>query len=139
MKKQKIKLGDVYQILLPNGKYAYGRFFRDACIAIYRNMSVLPGQVPQTEDYQFVVGVYNDVLKSGKWPVVENRPFKSEDESWPPPMCVIDKISGKYEIYYKGELIPSNEENCSGLEEAAVWEAEHIVDRIMGIDIWHKD
>jgi hypothetical protein len=138
MKKKKIQLGDIYQIPLPDGNYAYGRIFKDACIAIYKQLTTTPKQIPEKEEYQFIVGVYEDVLKSGKWEIVDNRPFVKSDEAWPPPMCIIDMISGKYSIYHKGEIKEATEWQCMKLEEAAVWDAHHIIDRIIGKDTWHK-
>jgi len=35
-RKKKIRLGDVYAIPLPNGKFAFGRIFKDACLGIYK-------------------------------------------------------------------------------------------------------
>ncbi|WP_413379269.1 Imm26 family immunity protein [Paenibacillus taichungensis] len=138
-KLKRIKLGDLYAIPLPNGKFAFGRRFKDANIAIYNYMGNTFEDKPQQENYQFIVGVYDDVLKSGDWPVVENRPFVNEAEAWPPPACVIDKLTGEHSIYYMGEIKPADIKECEGLEIAAVWEAQHIVDRIMGNNTWHKD
>ncbi len=59
------------------------------------------------------------------------HPFENEEKSWPPPMCIIDSITGEYSIYYKGETTRATQDRCSSLEEAAVWEAEHIIDRII--------
>lgn len=139
MKRQRVKLGNVHQIPLPNGKYAYGRVLKDASIAIYKEISNSPNMIPSTEDYAFIVGVYRDVLTSGEWPIVGRRPFENAEEAWPPPNCIIDSISGEYSVYYKGEIRPGSKEECEDLEVAAVWEAEHIIDRIMGSDKWHKD
>jgi hypothetical protein len=136
--KKRIKLGDVHAIVLPNQKFAFGRVFWDASIGIYKHIGDNIDDLPTTEEYQFVVGVYADVLKSGNWPVVDNRPFSNNDEKWPPPNCVKDKISGGYSIYYRGEFRKASKEECEGLETAAVWEAEHIIDRIMGSDKWHQ-
>lgn len=137
-RKKQIKIGDVYAIPLPNGKYAFGRIFRDGCIAIYNHIGNYMEELPHTEEYQFIVGVYKDILKSGQWPIVDSRPFKNEEESWPPPMCTLDIISGEYSIYHKGNFKKSSKSECEKLEEAAVWEANHIIDRIMGDDKWHR-
>ncbi|MDP4147334.1 MAG: Imm26 family immunity protein [Bacillota bacterium] len=137
-RRRQLKLGDVYAIPLANGKYAYGRSFKDACIAIYKHIGDNIYDIPKTEEYQFTVGIYKDVLQSGQWLIVDSRPFKDDDEAWPPPMCTIDMISGRYSIYHKGQFRASSKSECDGLEQAAVWEAEHIVDRIMGEDKWHK-
>lgn len=135
---KKINLGDIYAIPLPNGKYAFGRVFKETSIAVYKQIGGTIEEVPKMEDYQFIVGVYKDVLQDGKWLKVGNRPFKNDDDAWVPPQCVIDKITGSYSTYYKGEFKPSSKSECEGLEEVAAWESQHVVDRIMGEDKWHK-
>ncbi|MFA1642151.1 Imm26 family immunity protein [Chryseomicrobium imtechense] len=137
-KRRRRKVGDVYAIPLPNGNFAFGRAFRDAGIGIYQHIGNDINDLPQKEEYQFIVGVYESALKSEKWPFVENRPFEREDEEWPPPSCIKDQLSGEFEIYYKGEIRNASKEECEGMEVAAVWEAEHIIDRIMGDDTWTK-
>ncbi|EIW19430.1 MULTISPECIES: Imm26 family immunity protein [Pelosinus] len=136
--RKRIKLGDVYAIPLSDGKYGFGRIFKDASIAIYKHIGDSIENLPQKEEYQFIVGVYEDVLKSGNWLIVDNRPFADEEEAWPPPACIIDKISGEYSIYHKGEIKESTKDEYEGLEKAAVWDAHHIIDRIMGDDKWHR-
>ena len=140
MKKRrcKINVGDVVQIKLPTGNFAYGRVFKDASIGIYKHQSELPDQPPREDDYAFIVGFYKDALTSGIWPVIEHRPFASDDTSWPPSNYIYDRINGQISIYYRGTMRPSTEAECRGMEKAAVWEANHIIDRIMGSTKWHK-
>lgn len=131
-KKIRFKVGDVFQISLPDGKYAYGRIYRDASVGVYEQVSDLPGEPPiGSRAFMFIVGMYEDVLTSGKCPIVGFDGFEDEQSQWPPPNFIKDKISGKYSIYYKGEIRRASEEECKGLEEAAVWDLHHIVDRIM--------
>ena len=130
-RKKRINLGDIYAIPLPDGKYAFGRVMKDAGIAIYKDISNNPHDIPTVEEYQFIVGVYRDVLQSGDWQIVDNRKFNNEEEAWPPKTYIKDVTSGEYSIYYKGEIIKSTEEECKGLERAAVWEGCLIIDRIM--------
>jgi hypothetical protein len=137
-KRRRIKLGDVFAIPLPNGKYAYGRVFDDAGFGVYEYIGESMVDTPKSEDYQFNVGVYKHALMSGEWTFIENRPFKSEEEAFPPPACIIDSISGEYSIYHKGKIKSATKSKCEGLEIAAAWEANHITDRIMGDDKWHK-
>lgn len=111
---RRVKIGDVYAIPLPNGQFAFGRAFRDAGF-----------------------GVYRDLLRDNVWKFIENRPFKSEEMEWPPQRCIKDSISGEYSIYYKGEIYPAKKEECEGLEVAAVWDRNHIIDRIMGDTKWN--
>ena len=137
-KRKRKKIGDVYAIPLPNKKYAFGRVFNDAGFGVYEHIGESIEDAPKSENYQFIVGVYDHALKSGEWTVVENRPFDDEDATYPPPMCIIDSISGEYSIYHKGEIRNATKSECEGLEIAAVWDANHITDRIMGDDKWHK-
>jgi len=137
-KRRRIRLGDIYAIPLPNGKFGNGRIFNDAGIAIYRYIGDSREDLPKSEDYQFIVGVYKSALKSEDWTIVDSRPFNSEDESWPPPTCIYDSISGSYSIYHKGIIRDASKSECEGLETAAVWEAAHIIGRIMGDDKWHR-
>ena len=119
-RKKRVKLGDIYAIPLPNGMYGFGRVMRDAGIAIYKYTSNNVEDVSQIEEYQFIVGVYKDVLQGGTWTVVGNRAFNNEEESWPPKQYIVDKINGSYSIYHKGEIISATKEECQGMEEAAV-------------------
>ena len=45
--------------------------------------------------------------------------------------------SGKYSIYRNGELLPSSYEECKDLETCAVWELNHVIDRLIGDDKWN--
>ncbi|WP_197479951.1 hypothetical protein [Paenibacillus swuensis] len=90
---------------------------------MYKHVGENIGDLPSIEEYQFIVGVYDDVLKSGNWPLVDSRPFRNDNEKWPSSTCIIDSISGEYFIYYKGEMLEATKEQCEGMEIAAVWEA----------------
>lgn len=137
MRKSKLQLGDIYQIPLSNGKYAYARLYREYTIAVYKGEYISYTELPYDEDYSFFVGVYKDILQDGEWKVIDRRPFASQDDAWAPPMCVKSSVYNKYSIYSKGETIPSTEEACKGLEHVAAWDRNHVVDRIMGIDKWN--
>ena len=120
------------QIDLPDGRYAYGRVYRDASIGIYSQRSSAPRRPPVgSRDFMFIVGVYDTALRG--WTVVGSDPFSlEEDRGWPPANYIKDVLSGEYSIYYRGEMRPSSAGACRGLEEAAVWDGDGIVDRIMG-------
>lgn len=75
-KRKLIKLGDVFAIPLPAGRFGFGRRLIDASIAIYKYIGSYIEDTPQDEDYQFIVRVYDGVLISGQWPVIENRSFR---------------------------------------------------------------
>ncbi len=131
MTRKRPNVGDIVQAALPNGEYAYGRVLRDAAVAFYRARSKAPGQPPiGSRDFQFVVSVYDDALS--KWPVVGSDPSRSSDEDWPPPASVTDAITKRLKyIYERGEMRPvKSGEDAVGLEPAAVWEHQEVVDRL---------
>lgn len=137
MKKKKLKLGDLYRIPITDGRFAYGRLFKEFTLAIYKDIFEDVLILPTNENYMFFVGVYKDLLQDGEWEVVENRAFLTDDDAWGPPLCIIDKISGKYSMYLKGQIVPSTKAECEGLEQAAAWDRQHVVDRIMGETKWN--
>lgn len=131
-KASKGKTGDVIQIELPNGMYAYGRIYNEGVIGYYRGISSKPGEPPiGARDFVFHVGIYSDIIASGKTPIVGRDPFEDAESEWPPPMCIKDKISGGYSLYHKGVITKSTEEECLGLEPVAAWDLHHVINRIM--------
>lgn len=137
MRKKRLKLGDIYRIPLADGRFAYGRLFKEYTLAVYKDIYEDVFTLPPNENYSFFVGVYRDLLLDGKWEVVGNRPFYSEEDAWPPPQYIRDQITGKYSLYYKGNIIPSSKEECEGLEFAGAWDRHHVVDRIIGDNSWN--
>ena len=122
-------VGDVVQFQLPDGSWAYGRVLHDASVAFYRGRSREPGEPPiGSREFEFVVGVYDDVL--GEAEVVGHDPSVSEREDWPPPNFIPDPISGSYQIYERGQTRPASPDECLGLERAAVWDRAHLLERL---------
>lgn len=127
------RVGDVIQVTLPTGCYAYGRVLRDASVAFYSGTTAEPGLPPiGSRDYQFIVGVYDDVLGSDGAPVVGHDPSQEPEDDWPPPNLIRDPISGAMSIYHHGQIRPATPEEAERLEPAAVWDLHHLIDRLMG-------
>mgnify|MGYP000309168996 FL=1 len=138
MRKKRLRLGDIYEIPLPNGKNAYGRLYREYTLAIYKKRCTSIEELPNTEDYDFFVGVYKDLLQDGEWKIVGNRKFITEEDAWAPPQCVVDAITKTGSLYYKGEIKPCTYEECKDLEVVAAWDRQHVIDRLMGNADWMK-
>jgi hypothetical protein len=130
MTRAKPRIGDVVEFKLPGGRSAYGRVMRDATVGFYRTGSDERHPPIGSRNYQFVVGVYDDVLTSDQCQVVGHDPSRDPEDDWPPPMCIQDSISGGFSLYHKGEIRPATKEECEGLESAAVWDYEHLVERL---------
>lgn len=130
--RKRVRVGDVFQIPLPDGRYAYGRVYKDASVGIYSAITDEPSQPPiGSRDLLFTVGLYSDILEKGLWKIIAHDSFGSDESPWPPPYFVRDLISGDYQIYHKGLFRPAGPEEIEGLEEAAVYDSEHIVGRIL--------
>ncbi len=133
---KRLKLGDIYEIELPNGKKAYARLFKEYTLALYNGVYDDYTEVPLEESYFRYIGVYKDLLTDGVWKIVGNRPFSNEDDAWPLPKVVVDAISGKGSLYYKGEIKHCSFEECKDLEVVAVWDRNHVIDMLMGETKW---
>ena len=132
MTTKNLKVGDVFQIPLPEGRSAYDRVYKDATVGVYRHVTGEPGKPPiGSRDFGFHVGLYKDILENGKWPIVGFDGFDESESEWPPPNFVKDVISGDYQIYHKGGFRDAEPWEVVGLEEAAVWDAHHVLERIM--------
>ena len=136
MGRKRAKIGNIYEIPLPNGKKAFGRLYKEGTLAIYEKICDSVEDLPDAEEYQFFVCVYDDLLRDGQWPVVGFRPFESDEDAWPPPTVIIDALTHIGELYYKGQIIPCKYEECKDLEVTAVWDRHHVVDRLMGDNKW---
>jgi len=127
--------GTVIQIDLGNGRFAYGRLFRDASIGIYRDTSASPRNAPiGSRDYRFIVGISDRALRDAAVEVVGSDAFVDEDD-WPPPLSVTDPITRTIRIYHRGVIRDAHEDEIptlGDLEPAAVWDLQQIVDRIQG-------
>lgn len=54
--KKRLRLGDIYEVELPNGKKAYGRLFKEYVLAFYKTRCHDVSELPDQEDYEFFVG-----------------------------------------------------------------------------------
>lgn len=52
-----------------------GKGFRDASVGIYKKIFDSPVDPPINSPFAFVVGLYDDILKSGMWSIVAHEPF----------------------------------------------------------------
>jgi len=139
---KKVKLGNVYAIPLPNGKFAFGRVMEDGALSIYNGIYDSISDFNSEAGCFRVLSVYKNYLTDGKWPYICNIPFSSSEEAFPPPSVNIDIITGEFRIYdpvmaaFKELSTQEEYEECLKLEVLAVWSRNHIEDMLMGNSIW---
>lgn len=131
-KKQKWRAGDVVKIPLGEDQYAFGRVLRKPLMGFY---DLLVSELPSVEvivakPILFRVWVMNYAVTDGDWPIIGHMPLTPELEETPI-FFKQDHITGKFSIYLgNGQERPVTRKEVEGLERAAVWEPEHIVDRL---------
>ncbi|MFD2162265.1 immunity 26/phosphotriesterase HocA family protein [Paradesertivirga mongoliensis] len=135
MARQQRTVGAFLKINLPNGKFGYARILKEASYAIYdlTTYEVVDVNEIAKHNVLFFVAVYDDVVTSGRWEKIGKRPL--EEQFFGLPMKFIQDAQNpdKFSLYdpNSGDITAANKEDCLGLERAAVWEAEHVEERIV--------
>jgi hypothetical protein len=135
MAAQRIKEGGLVRVDLGDGSVAFGRIVSKSEIAFYdarfpAEDEVVAGEVLR-RPIAFIIPVMNAAVKGGRWPVVAQAPLEDhlrKDRSY----FIWDRASGSLSTYdaRTGATEPATLTEVQGLEAAAVWEAEHVEDRL---------
>lgn len=134
VKRQRITPGAVLEIVL-NGKYYYAQILKSKGCAFFDFKSEKPinnHSILNDVNILFILRVYDDVITKGRWIKVGKLDIRDELQT-EPFKFIQDSLNPKsFELYNPntGEIIPATREQVEGLECAAVWEAEHVEDRI---------
>jgi hypothetical protein len=125
--------GDVVSIPLGDGTFGYGRVLPKGLTAFYdlRSEGILPLERILSASVAFITSVMEYAVTRGIWPVIGNAPLP-KDLLEEPLFFKKDPITGALRIYRDStqEEFPATREQCEKLECAAVWDPEHIVDRL---------
>lgn len=130
MKKQQRVPGDVLKIKLDDGSYCFARVLHEPYIAFYGlNIEDADIDTILSSEIIFKIAVMNKAITTGRWKKYGHRPL---DESLEMPIRFFrqDTISKKLYIYVNGNEAPATASECTGLERAAVWDPEHVEDRL---------
>jgi hypothetical protein len=127
------KVGDVLRIPLGSGEYGFGRVLRSVLYAFYDAKSPPDLSIDEIigRPILFKVCVMDYAVKKGVWEVIGNAPL-TEDLLIEPWFFKKDPISRVLTLYRDStaEEIPANRSECEKLECAAVWDPEHVADRL---------
>lgn len=131
MKSKKRKVGDLVKIPLGDGMHTYAHVLQEASFAVYdcRVADELAVEQVVGRPVLFFVAVMDHALKKGRWTIVGHSPL--DDRLRRPPTFIQDPLNkNSFSIYENGQIKPSTREQCVGLERMAVWEPEHVEERI---------
>jgi len=124
--------GNVLLVDLGANRYAFGRVC-PSTIAFY---DLKVREVPPLDEIivrplLFNIWVVDYAITEGDWPVIGHVPLEQE-LLVEPLFFKRDPITKTLTIYRDstGEEIPAIKAECEALECAAVWEPEHVVDRL---------
>ena len=128
--------GAIVEIPLLNGEYyCYGQLLEYGHCAVFdfkvqtplSDLSVL-----NKVGILFRVCIYRQVISQGDWLKVGKLPLREELTVFPDEFIYHD-WNQKFFLYkvVTGEIIPASKEECRGLEPCAVWDSNHVEDRIV--------
>ncbi len=135
MKRQQRTVGAILRIDLEDGYYNYAQIleFGVAFFDIHVKEAELESlDILLEKPILFIVEVYNDVITRGRWIKVGKLPIR-EDLKILPMKFIQDALNPQFfELYNPntGEITPSTREACEGLERSAVWDSNHVEDRL---------
>lgn len=130
-KKVKRQLGDMVQVKLEDGSFSYGRILEEPLMAFYdwNSMDKVSLEEIISKPVIFKIWVMNSAVESGRWEVLGNAPLDRALEEIPR-FFKQSPLNKKFSIYYQGVETPSTKDKCEELERAAVWDPEHVEDRL---------
>ena len=131
--KQPLKEGNFIQIKINDSYYCFGRVLKEPLIAFYDLKSDKLYDINEISSLPilFKVPVMNHAIKSGKWKVIGYSELEASLKK-PVRFFTKDPLTGRYFIYTDADSkqIPATQKECEGLERAAVWDPEHIEERL---------
>lgn len=136
MAKQRITEGSILEIHIESEFYVYAQILTKglgyAFFDFKSKEKLIDFTILLESNVLFIIMVYNDIVSKGTWVKVGKLPIRKDllDQ----PMKFIQDIHkpDSFELYNPntGEITKATREQCEELECAAVWEANHVEDRI---------
>jgi hypothetical protein len=138
MARQRFEPGVILRIDVDGPRHAYARMLSThPYVAVYEGLTdadLTPEEVVQ-RPVLFVLAVFDGVYKTGRWPKVGAVPvevapvgipeFFRQDMFNPSDCTIVDHL---------GNSRPATPLECAGLERSAVWDAEHVEQRLRDQD-----
>lgn len=135
-KRQKYTVGSIVEIPINNGEYyCYGQLigYGECAVFDFRSQEPLTDlSILDNAKTLFRVVIYRHVIGQGEWLKVGKRPIREEFKYFPDHYIYHD-WNHRFFLYRveTGEIIRASKEECRGLERSAVWDSNHVEDRIV--------
>ncbi|OKS89027.1 immunity 26/phosphotriesterase HocA family protein [Mucilaginibacter polytrichastri] len=130
------KEGAFFEIKLPNGKYSYGRILPKANFSfynIYSEKPIIDINEIQKQSVLFINAVYKAAITKDRWTKIGVAELELSLQTMPLKFIEDQLAPGNYSLYNPntGVITEVTKDKCVGLERSAVWEPEHIEERII--------
>ena len=132
MTRQQRTIGAVLAVPLGDGTATFALTLQEADFAFFdaRTIGSRPPANLLAKPVLFRIAVHKSGWAAGRWPKVSKVSMPSQLHD-PQPKFIQDPVHpDRFEIYLAGEIRPSTRAECDGLERAAVWEPEHVEERL---------
>lgn len=136
MKKQRAKIGALFAIDLGENKYAFGRDLNFGESIFYNYIASALNNEEIKKAYASPIAFRTSVMRyaitSGRWPIIDKSRSLEPEYLNSKDYFIQDNLTKKLSIYSSadGNTREATREECEKLECAAVWEPEHIEDRL---------
>jgi hypothetical protein len=132
VKRQRRKVGAFVKIRLDRRWHSYARILDEAVFAFYDSRADKELSIDEicSKPILFKIPVMNSAVTRGRWKIIGYLSLEPELKELPKFFIQDELDPAKFFIYHKGEAYPVTREECEGLEREAVWDAEHVEDRL---------
>lgn len=135
MKKQRRIPGSILEIQLEDQSFSYAQVLKMGVAFFDLNVKdpLTDLNVILEKPVLFIIEIYDQIITKGRWKIVGVMPIRPDFIN-PPLKFIQDQLDiDKFELYdpISGDIYPATREECIGLERAAVWEAEHVEERLI--------
>lgn len=134
MIKRKPNPGTLIEIRLSNDWFAYGQVLKNGSIAFFDTYKEQRSNIEHLAamDVIFIVTPYNHAYRNENWNSKGKTEIRQELQKVPNTFIQDVADLNKFQIYNPNtdEIRKSSREECLSLERFAVWDANHIEDRL---------
>lgn len=113
--------------------HTFARVLESPYIAVYdaRGMDAADLDAVVARPVVFFAGVYEDIIKKGEWPAVGERDVPDGELEVPDQFIQDPDFPEEISIISAdGEIRPATVEEARGLEPQAIWDREHVEERL---------